>query len=113
MSTPELIAAGEPRHLGELSWRIGVPVSALLLALLAMPLAYVNPRAGRSANLIVALLMSMIYINLLSVVQAYIAQSRVIWSTGTVVLHVAAALVVIALFMRRQSVRSIYRLLRL
>ena len=113
MSTPELIAAGEPRHLGELSWRIGVPVSALLLALLAMPLAYVNPRAGRSANLLVALLMSMIYINLLSVVQAYIAQSRVIWSTGTVVLHVAAALVVIALFMRRQSVRSIYRLLRL
>ena len=64
MSTPELIAAGEPRHLGELSWRIGVPVSALLLALLAMPLAYVNPRAGRSANLIIALLMSTIYINI-------------------------------------------------
>jgi lipopolysaccharide export system permease protein len=113
MSTLDLIAAGEPRHLGELSWRIGVPVSALLLALLAIPLAYVNPRAGRSMNLVIALLMAMIYINLLSVVQAYIAQSRVPWVSGTVLLHVAGAIVVILLFMRRQSVRSPYRLLRL
>ena len=44
-------------HLGELIWRIGVPVIAAVLALLAVPLAFVNPRLGRSANLIVAVLL--------------------------------------------------------
>ena len=113
MSTPELVAAGERRHLGELSWRIGIPVSALLMALLAMPLAYVNPRSGRAANLVIALLCAMTYINMLSVVQAQIAQSRVAWASGTLALHAAAALVVIVLFVRRQSVCSLYRLLHL
>src|SRR5919202_1066250 len=35
---------------GELLWRIGIPISALVLALLAIPMSFVNPRAGRSAN---------------------------------------------------------------
>jgi lipopolysaccharide export system permease protein len=31
----------------ELFWRLSVPISALVLTLLAVPLAYVNPRIGR------------------------------------------------------------------
>ncbi len=40
-------------NMSELEWRIGLPLSALILALLAIPLSYVNPRAGRSLNLII------------------------------------------------------------
>ena len=65
-----------PRNLAELSWRIGLPLSALILSLLAIPLSFVNPRAGRSMNLVLALLIYMSYNNLLSIVQASIAQSR-------------------------------------
>lgn len=112
MSTPDLLAAGTPRHLGELSWRIGLPVSALLLALLAIPLSFVNPRAGRSANLIIALLLFMIYVNMLSVVQAYIAQMRVVWTSGIVATHAVVAVLLLLLFWRRLSVVSVRRMLR-
>jgi lipopolysaccharide export system permease protein len=60
--------------MGELLWRIGMPLAALNLALLAIPLSFVNPRAGRTNNLILALLAYMLYSNLLSVSQAWVAQ---------------------------------------
>src|SRR5690606_5415785 len=44
LGTLDLIAAPTPRSLGELLWRVAQPVSAVLLALLAIPLASVNPR---------------------------------------------------------------------
>ena len=58
-SLPHLGAHHETRrrvNLGELLWRVGVPVSALMLVLLAIPMSFVNPRAGRSVNLLFALL---------------------------------------------------------
>ena len=112
MQTLELIEQGEPRHLGELSWRIGLPVSALLLALLAIPLSFVNPRGGRSINLIVAVLVYMVYVNLLSVIQAYIAQSRLPLAPGLVVVHAVVALLLLGLFYRRLSVFALMRLVR-
>ena len=42
-----------------------MPLSALILALLAIPMSFVNPRAGRSVNLLFALLTYMVYSNLL------------------------------------------------
>jgi lipopolysaccharide export system permease protein len=109
MQTLELVEQGAPRHLGELSWRIGLPVSALLLSLLAIPLAFVNPRAGRSMHLILAVLVYMIYVNLLSVIQAYIGQSRLHLVPGLLVLHTTVALLLLALFYRRLSVVSLAR----
>jgi lipopolysaccharide export system permease protein len=44
------LADGAPER-AEMFWRISVPISALLLVLLAVPLSYVNPRMGRSFNL--------------------------------------------------------------
>ena len=45
-----LIADGHVER-AELFWRLSVPISALVLTLLAIPLSYVNPRIGRSFNL--------------------------------------------------------------
>ena len=63
-------------NLGELVWRFGVPLSALVLVMLAIPISFVNPRAGRSANLLFALFTYVVYSNLLSVSQARVAQDR-------------------------------------
>ena len=78
----DLVQDPTPRNLAELSWRVGLPVSALVLSLLAIPLSFVNPRAGRSMNLVLALLVYMTYSNLLSITQASIAQSRVSFTVG-------------------------------
>lgn len=109
LNTTDLVQSHDPRELGELSWRIGLPVSALLLALLAIPLSFVNPRAGRSMNLMVAILVYMTYVNLLSIIQAYIAQSRIHFAPGILVVHVVVAVILLALFYRRLSVTSLKR----
>lgn len=109
--TADLLTDPSARNLAELSWRVGLPVSALILSLLAIPLSFVNPRAGRSMNLVLALLIYMTYSNLLSIVQASIAQSRMSFTLGLGV-HALMLAVLVLLFYRRLMVVSLFRLLR-
>ena len=111
-STAELLQNRTPATMAELSWRIGLPVSALLLSLLAIPLSFVNPRAGRSMNLLLALLIYATYSNLLSIVQASIAQSRIDLTLGVWGVHALMAALLVVLFYRRVMVFSLFRLLK-
>lgn len=99
----DLITDPKNSHLAELLWRIGLPVTALILALLAIPLAYVNPRAGRATNLIIAILAYMIYNNFLSVSQAWVGQGKMPFWLGVSAVHVLMLLVLIVLFVARQN----------
>ncbi len=101
LTTLSLLELPTNANRGELLWRIGVPISALVLALLAIPLSFVNPRAGRSVNLLFALLIYMTYSNLLSVSQARVAQGRIPFSTGWWVVHGAMATIMLLLFLWR------------
>ena len=109
-TTIELLRDPVPVNLAELSWRIGLPASALILSLLATPLSFVNPRAGRSMNLLLALLIYMAYNNLLSITQASIAQSRISFPVGVLGVHAAMLVILAVLFYRRLSVFSLFRL---
>jgi len=102
-STQGLIANPTRTNLGELLWRVGMPLSALLLALLAIPMSFVNPRAGRSVNLLFALLAYMVYSNLLSVSQAWVVQGRLAFSTGWWLVHAAMLAALLLLFAQRMS----------
>jgi lipopolysaccharide export system permease protein len=86
-------------------------LSALILSLIAIPLSFVNPRAGRSMNLVLALLIYMTYNNLLSIVQASIAQSRLNFALGLGV-HLIMLVVLILLFYARLRVAPLFRLAR-
>lgn len=110
--TSDLVRNPTRRGLGELSFRLGVPLGALILALLAIPLSFVNPRAGRSLNLLMALLVYMCYSNLLSIAQASIAQSRISFVAGVLGVHSLMFLLLLLLFYRRLMVFSIFRLIR-
>ncbi len=79
----------------ELSWRFGLPVATLLLALLAIPMSAVNPRTGRFLNLLVAVFVYMIYSNLISIVQAWIAQGKVSVLVGMLAVHGGMVLLLI------------------
>jgi lipopolysaccharide export system permease protein len=81
----------------ELQWRFAMPISAFILVLLAIPLSFVDPRAGRSANLIMALLIYIIYNNMLSIMQAWMTQGKLsliigLWPAHAIVLALAAYL---------------------
>ena len=104
MSTVALLRERTSGNLAELLWRIGLPLSALTLALLAIPLSFVNPRASRSVNLIFALLTYMVYSNLISIAQAWVSQGRIPFTTGWWVVHAVMLLVLVLLFYRRLRV---------
>jgi lipopolysaccharide export system permease protein len=108
-STLGLIANPTRVNLGELMWRIGMPVSALILALLAIPLSFVNPRAGRSVNLLFALLTYMVYSNLISISQARVAQGKLAFATGSWLVHGLMLVVLLALFAQRMSLLRLPR----
>jgi lipopolysaccharide export system permease protein len=107
-STRDLLQEPNARNLAELSWRVGLPVSALILSVLAIPLSFVNPRAGRSMNFVMAILIYMTYNNLLSIVQAWIAQSRVSFTAGLAV-HAVMLILLALIFYRRIMPFSILR----
>src|SRR5690606_34915931 len=102
-STAELLDDPSPRSLGELAWRISLPVSAVLMAMLAIPMSAMNPRAGRSVNLLAALLLYIVYNNLLTVFQTWIAQERIPFGIGVWVLHAAMLGFIALLFWRRTT----------
>jgi len=99
--TRQLLREPTSFHRGELLWRIGLPLVALLLALMAIPLGHVNPRVGRSANLIIAVLVFLLYHNGMSIVQAWVQQERLSFGVGVWATHAAAAALVALLFARR------------
>ena len=111
-STLELLATDLPRYRAELMWRISIPLSTIVLALLAIPLSFVNPRAGRSANLLLALFSYIVYHNLLVVSQAWIAGGKISFLTGAVSVHLLMICVLPLLFYRRIAVLSFARFFR-
>ena len=109
LPTAVLLADTTARHLSELAGRINTPLAALMLVLLAIPLAYVNPRAGRSYNLLIAILAYLLYSNVLNVGQAWVVQERL--SVGAAVLapHLGMGLIVAYLLHRRIALRPWWR----
>ncbi len=108
-STAELLQNPDARNLGELAGRIGVPVAALLLALMAIPLSFVNPRAGRTNNLLLALLTYLVYSNTLTVCQAWVAQGRLQFVLAVLLPHLIVLALLALMFYRRLAVSPFWR----
>jgi lipopolysaccharide export system permease protein len=98
LSTAALLADMNPFNRGELLWRVSLPLMCLMLMLLAIPLGFVNPRGGRSANLMVALLVFVIYLNMVNVFQASVVQQRLPLGMAWWPIHMAAFTLMAVLF---------------
>ena len=70
--TRALLDSGAPRDRAELAWRTAVPVMALALAVLAVPISRLRPRQGRFARMGFAVLAYFVYSNLLAAVRVWI-----------------------------------------
>jgi lipopolysaccharide export system permease protein len=108
LSTPALLAVPNRFTMSELLSRISAPIVCLVLMLLAIPLGFVNPRAGSSANLILALLIFFTYNNLVRLVEASVKQGKLSFGMAWWPLHLVAVLVVIGLFAWRLNVNHHY-----
>jgi len=102
----ELIVDASPPARAELLWRLGVPLSALILAVMAIPLSFVNTRAHRSYGLVIALLLYFVYNNFLSLSQAWVGQGKLNPWVGILGAHAVMLLATAALFYRRARLHA-------
>lgn len=110
LSMAELLAGGSHTHAAELLWRVSVPISALVLVLLAVPLAKTSPRTGKYGRLFVAVLVYFIYSNLMSISQKAVERGELapwlgIWPVHVAMLVTVGVLVFVASggFARRRA----------
>ena len=97
MSTLALMKSRSSDKVAELQWRIGIPLSTLILGILAVPLSRSQPRQGRYGRLALGLLVFIIYFNLLSAGKAWVEQDAVpaavgMWWVHAIMLGVAGVM---------------------
>lgn len=105
---PTLALVQEPTdaNLAELLWRISVPMMCLMQMLLAIPLGFVNPRRGRTLNLMIALVLSISYSNSVGILQAAVGQGKLSFAMGLWPLHLLALIFITMLFFWRNNTNS-------
>lgn len=103
--TGELLGAQDTVAVAELQWRFSMPLSVLALSLLAVPLSRTNPRQGKYSRLFVAVLIYLIYSNLLGVSNSWVARGRLVPEVGMWWVHVVMLLCTWGLFVRQYGLR--------
>tara|TARA_Y100000588_G_C14169092_1_gene888271 strand:+ start:214 stop:1311 length:1098 start_codon:yes stop_codon:yes gene_type:complete len=66
----------DPEKVAELQWRLSVPIMVILLTLVAVPLSRSNPRSGKFAKLLPAILLYIIYANLMFVARDWLIAGK-------------------------------------
>jgi len=100
-SIGELWEATDPASKAELQWRITIPLATIIVAFMALPLSHTNPRSGRYSKLVVALIIYLLYSNLLGVGKTWIAQEKIPVWIGTWWVHIIAIIITLILLKQK------------
>ena len=100
--TAQLLADPTPVNRGELGWRLGMLLAGANFVLLALTLTSVNPRVGRSGNLMLAFFAFVVYLNLINLGQSWVASGRVGMATYLIGLH-GGVLALTALWLAKRN----------
>ncbi len=113
MDTLALWGSSAARHKGELVWRVGMVLGAANLALLGLGLAASNPRRPNNWGLLMALLVFVVYFQLINLSNTWVAQGKLGAPAALMVVHgPALALALMMLIWRDEAIRLTARLAR-
>lgn len=104
--TAQLFASAQAKDRAELQWRISVPIMALLLVLLAVPLSQSRPREGRYARLVIGVLLYTVYANMQLVAKAWVEQAKVPVFVGMWWVHLALFIGIVWIWYRDGHFRT-------
>jgi len=102
-TTTQLMASQDPVQRAELQWRMAVPVTTLVLILLALPLAKSSPREPRYARLLIALSVWMIYNSGITIARTWLSQGKLNPLFGFWWIQVPFALLALLMLWRSQQ----------
>ncbi|MEO7558229.1 MAG: LPS export ABC transporter permease LptF [Gammaproteobacteria bacterium] len=98
--TSTLLKSTDIGDIAELQWRISMPISAMMLGLIGVLLARTTPRQGRYAKLFIAILIYIIYINMMGIARAWVGHGVVTPLFGMWWVHALMLVAVLMLFFR-------------
>lgn len=104
--TLQLVADDTDSAWAQIMWRISLPIAALNLALLAIPLGAVNPRLGRSGDLLIAGLIGLLYMNLMNLSRAWISGGKLPFGVGAWAIHAIVFGLAMYLLIRRLRIKA-------
>jgi lipopolysaccharide export system permease protein len=104
--TPQLLGDNNDSARSQMMWRIALPLAALNLALLAIPLGAVNPRLGRSADFLIAGLVGLLYMNLINLSRGWIGSGRLDFGVGVWLVHAIFAALMVVMMWHRLRVKA-------
>jgi lipopolysaccharide export system permease protein len=111
-TTSKLAGSDHLEDIAELQWRLAMPLSIPLLALLAFVLSPTVPGRGRTLHVFSALLAYVIYNNVLGVGRSWLERGDIPVGLGLWWVHGAMLSVIALLWLQRKSIRRFLAPLR-
>ena len=93
----------------ELSWRIAIPIVLVVLALLAVPFSYIAPRQGRYGKVGYALLVFIIYLNLMAFTRTQLELKTIPFALNFWWVHALFLGFMVVLLFKRNGLRMFTR----
>ena len=106
--TSKLIGSSDTYERAELQWRISMPISAVLLAVLAVFLGKTNPRQGKYSNIVVAVLIYVAYNNLMGVSQSWVQRNEMLASLGMWWVHILMIIFILGIYIHQYGYKSLF-----
>lgn len=106
LSTLQLLQNRTPANVAELQWRLSVPLSMPILALMAVPLCRVRPREGKFARLLPGLMIYLLYTLLLMLARSRVEDGKLPEWIGLWPVHLVALGIAVFLVTRREVRRA-------
>ena len=101
IETTQLIRSTDPANTAELQWRIAMPISVLLLGLLAVPLSKTSPRKGRFGGLFLGIMIYVVYNNLLTMARTSLSRDEIPAALGLWWVHILLLLMLLLILWRQ------------
>ncbi len=95
--TRELLNSDSLEDIVELQWRLSVPLSVMVLVLLSVPVSQVAPRSGRYGGIVTAVLLFLVYYNLLGMSRIWVEQGVIPPAVGLWWVHLGFIMLVYVL----------------
>ncbi|GAA5133943.1 LPS export ABC transporter permease LptF [Thalassotalea piscium] len=100
--TYQLLNSEKADYQSEIHWRIAFPLACLILAFVAVPLSVVNPRQGKFAKMLPALLLFLSYFLLLTAMRSAIERESIPAALGLWPVHFIALALGVALILQER-----------
>lgn len=96
------------RSMAELQWRISPMLLCIILAIVAVPLSKTSARQGRYTKLALALMIYIIYTNLVNLSRVWLEQGNIHYGLGVWWVHIVMLVIAFSLFMDKTSIKRFF-----